>query len=131
MTAKYSQETISEIENYIQRASHLHTNFVKLREREPIKAAEYLWGAINSLYEALSLRERDEKLGEHSKVRIFAKELSLREGKEFFDLFKDAETLHAIFFHGFLSGPGLWDRLESAEKLYDKLHTLLATPKFV
>ena len=66
------------------------------------KASELYWGVLNNVIYMLGLID-GVKLGEHSKIKIFIRQLAASLSNEFIvEAFRCAEVLHANYYHGFM-----------------------------
>ena len=89
------------------------------------KASESLWESLMSALNALSIARMGEPLTEHHKAKSFAKQLALElSDPKIYKAFRDAEKLHASFYHKFLTIEDLEEllpRMESAVRKILKL----------
>ena len=66
-----------------------------------LQASEKLWGAATHAVVA-EMQRRDLQANGHRKIKAFVRQLGEElEDPVLFALFKDAETLHVNFYHGF------------------------------
>ncbi len=123
---KVDEKSISEIERRKDLADYYYDNFRKhYRTKNFSKASEFLWGTLNSLVYAIGLFY-GRKLTAHKAVVDFVKELaSAYKDEEMGELMTDAETIHANFFHDFMSEPMFETHRQKTEKLLRKLVNIL------
>jgi len=80
---------------------HLFDNFEKYyKERELVKASEFLWGSISKIAYAIGLLY-GKKLGKHGEIVSLIKDLSKGEQK-IIDWSNAAESLHSNFYHDWM-----------------------------
>lgn len=90
------QETLEEIERRRDLAGYYFSNFEKHRVRDPAKASEFLWGALNAIVYAIGLLH-GRKIAEHSEVIKLLKEMRMDK-----ESISAAQMIHANFFHDFM-----------------------------
>jgi hypothetical protein len=95
---------VLEIKRRRKLADYYYDNFMKHYETKKFsKASEFLWGALNALVYAIGLFY-GRKLTTHRAVVDFVKELaSACKDEEMVGWITDAETIHANFFHDFIT----------------------------
>jgi len=107
--------------------SHYYSNYEKhLVKGNLSKASEFLWGAMCSLIYSIALTY-GEKLGSHTKMKLFAKRLSEEtDDSEIYEAFKFGENLHSNFYHNFLDIEGLKIIEKKILVLIEKLQEILS-----
>jgi len=86
-------------ENYVNTSYMYLENFKKLmKENEPEKAGEVLWGAMAESIRAFAAKDGFQ-IGSHDELKNFAKEISFNlKYSELWDAFRKAENLHSNFY---------------------------------
>lgn len=121
-------DDLGEVRRRKQLADHYYDNYRRHWAKGDIsKSSEFLWGAIAALAYGLGLFER-QKLGDHGKLVSFLERLASREQDEKMgESVRAAETLHANFYHGFMSKDLFEHNQSKAEYLVAKLAERLQT----
>jgi hypothetical protein len=113
------------IEKYISMTQRYYNNYLAHRdEKEFDKASEDLWGAINAAASALSILLSGKPIKDHSNLRELMNDIA-KEKPEIIELYKEAEKLHANFYHNFLTPENFKDTEAKIEKLIIILSELI------
>lgn len=96
-------QTLTELHKRRVEESHLYTNFEKhYKDREFVKASEFLWGSISKMVYAIGLLS-ERRIGKHKEIASLIRELAASEGKpEAIDWTNAAESLHSNFYHNWM-----------------------------
>jgi hypothetical protein len=120
-------------EKYLERAGVYYSNYDHERQSgDKGKASEELWGVISCLLRAYYLLLRGEPLPQEHKALVnWAREVlaGQPDGEGLYRSFRDAEKLHANFYHMFIQDDELneiWARVQAlAVRLEDSVKTEL------
>jgi len=109
--------------NYVRKKrieeAHLYSNYIKYYDKNDyMKSAEFLWGAITKLTNALEVLYVG-KPGKHKENMRFLKDLASREEncEEYRDYISAAHALHAHYYHNWIDEDDFCSYIEKAEKL--------------
>ncbi|MBI2127068.1 MAG: hypothetical protein HYU02_07140 [Thaumarchaeota archaeon] len=107
-------------------ADYYYDNYLKhFGNKDFSKASEFLWGTINNLVYCLGLLD-GQKLSEHGKVVGYLKSLAnVKQDPEMIDGIPAAESMHANFYHSFMTEDVFEHNRLRAEKLTTKLAMIL------
>jgi len=120
-----SIELESVIEKYISIAQRYYNNYLAHRDlKEFDKASEDLWGVINTSASALSILLSGKPIKDHSNLRELMNDIAI-ENPEIVELYKEAERLHANFYHNFLTEESFKDAVIKIENLITILSELI------
>jgi len=98
-----------------------------LNSGEYEKASESLWGSLASALNALSITKHGKPLTSHQDFRLFAKQLSAElSDPEIYRAFREAEKLHANFYHAILTTEDLIDLFPKIEQAIRKILVLIS-----
>jgi len=93
--------------------------YAKAQELE--KLSEALWGAMTSALNALAIL-KETRLTSHNEIRKFARQLSAEaQDIQLNTAFKISETLHANYYHGFLTYEDILIDMPEIEKAVLKI----------
>ena len=110
------KSSLAEVHRRRIQSSRLFENFEKYyKEREFVKASEFIWGSINSISYAIGILYH-KKLGRHREIVAFMKDIGKDEPKVI-DRIRAAEVLHSNFYHGFMSEELFEDHVRKAIEL--------------
>ena len=112
-------EILEEIKRRKELVINYFRNFDELRVREPAKASEFLWGAVNSLVYTIGLLH-GRKITKYSEVISLLKELGI--DKELIDA---CQIIHANFYHDFMDQETFEGVSSKVIKLLEKLDKIL------
>jgi hypothetical protein len=123
-----NEDVILEIGKRRKLADHYYDNYRKYYENKNYsKASEFLWGSINALVYALGLLH-GKRVSDHKKVVDFITGLAnMYRDKEIGEGLSSAQSIHANFFHDFMTESMFEDNRERTEKLLEKLVKILDT----
>ena len=98
-----AKQILAEVHKRRIEESRLYDNFEKrYREREFVKASEFLWGSISKVAYAVGLLY-GRKLGKHKEIVSLMKELAkARSEPKVIDWINAAESLHSNFYHNWM-----------------------------
>jgi hypothetical protein len=112
------------IEKYIFIAQRYYSNYLAHRDRREFdKASEDLWGVVNAIASALSILLSGKPIKDHRNLRELINDIAI-ENPEIIKLYREAERLHANFYHGFLTQEDFKDSVAKIEKLITILSEL-------
>ena len=95
------EQILAEVKKRKSEENRLFSNFEKrYREREFVKASEFLWGSISKIAYAIGLLY-GKKLGKHKEIVSLMRDLAKGEPK-IIDWISAAESLHSNFYHNWM-----------------------------
>jgi len=96
----------------------LYDNYIRFyKERDFIKASEFVWGAINNLAYAIG-PTYGKRLRKHGETVQFLRELAKANGRgELREYINSAEALHANFYHGWMDEEVFEENARKVEEL--------------
>jgi hypothetical protein len=120
------EELLPEVDRRKKLANLYYNNYHKyLKEENFSKASEFIYGAITSLLYALALFY-GEKLGDHGKFVVFVQELAqIMEDPQLEKEFADIQTIHANFYHNFMSKEVFEIKIKEAENFGRRINEIL------
>lgn len=124
------QEIHRRVAHYLERGAVYYSNFEHERQLgDKGKASEELWGVICSLLNAYHVLLQGKPIGKHSELSKFAESLLLSQpdGEELYKTFRNAEKLHANFYHMFLADDELNEIWARVQQLATKIESMLKT----
>lgn len=103
-----------------------YSNFEKYYiEKNYPKASEFLWGALNDLIYAIG-KASGKELSDYTKQKLYIAELVEEyEDTDIMDQYQAAHTLHANFYHNFLTEDTFEFKKEKVNDLIFKLYDIL------
>lgn len=96
-----------------------------LSQQHFLKVSELAWGSVNQMVHALAVKQ-GRKLTTHKEVIDYIRKIASVSGdKEMQELVKQAEKLHANFYHQFLDETEVKEIFGATQRLLDKIGELL------